>query len=58
MTDEESLAHRQQFACDVCGNWPNEEGELEHGDGCYTQDENGGGSEWIEEAVVRRESQG
>lgn len=42
---------RKQFACKVCGNWPNEEGELEHGRGCYTQSEDGGGLEFIEGAI-------
>lgn len=38
------------FACDVCLNTPDEEGWLEHGRGCHTQSEDGGGGEYIEEA--------
>lgn len=41
-------SQRRTLACSVCGNWPNEEGELEHGRGCYTQSENGGGSEFFD----------
>lgn len=37
--------------CKVCGNTPNDEGELEHGKGCYTQGEDGGGSEFADEIV-------
>lgn len=37
--------------CKVCGNTPNDEGELEHGKGCYTQSEDGGGSEFADEIV-------
>lgn len=33
--------------CKVCGNVPDEHGELEHGKGCYQLDEDGGGSEWF-----------
>jgi hypothetical protein len=39
---------RQRYACKVCGNWPDEDGDLEHGKGCYTQSEDGGGSEFVE----------
>lgn len=38
---------RAEYVCDVCGNVPDEYGELAHGRGCYTQDENGGGVEYI-----------
>lgn len=39
-----------EYECKVCGNTPDEHGHLEHGRGCYTQSEDGGGSEYIEEA--------
>jgi hypothetical protein len=39
---------RQNYACKVCGNYPDEEGVLDHGRGCYMLDENGGGSEYID----------
>lgn len=39
---------RNSFACKVCGNIPDEEGWLEHGRGCYTQSEDGGGSEAVD----------
>ena len=45
-------AQERDFSCKVCGNKPNSDGELEHGKGCYTQDENGGGSEFILDAVT------
>ncbi len=37
----------EHYRCDVCGNTPDENGELEHGKGCYVLDEDGGGSEWV-----------
>lgn len=43
--------YRRRFACKVCGNWPDEEGVLEHGKGCYMLEEDGGGSELIEESL-------
>lgn len=45
-----SIEERRKYACDVCGNWPDEDGTLEHGKGCYTQSEDGGGNEYVEEA--------
>lgn len=44
MTYEE----RSKYCCDVCGNVPDEDGRIEHGKGCYTQDENGGGTSYVE----------
>lgn len=41
-------SYREQFVCKVCGNIPDEAGELNHGRGCYTQSPDGGGSEFIE----------
>lgn len=43
-------SQEREHACKVCSNWPDENGILEHGKGCYTQSEDGGGSEYIEEA--------
>lgn len=40
--------YRKIFACDVCQNCPDEDGYLEHGRGCYTQSEDGGGTEHID----------
>lgn len=40
---------RSQFACEVCGNVPDEIGELEHGRGCYVISEDGGGSSFVPE---------
>lgn len=40
----------EAFACKVCGNTPNEGGELEHGRGCYVLSADGGGTEYIEAA--------
>lgn len=45
MTYEE----RENYACKVCQNVPDEHGELEHGRGCYVVSEDGGGTEWIPE---------
>ena len=39
---------RKAYACDVCGNVPDEDGRIEHGRGCYTQSENGGGESYVE----------
>ncbi len=39
---------REKYACDVCSNVPDEEGIIEHGRGCYTQDEDGGGASFVE----------
>jgi hypothetical protein len=39
------------YSCKVCGNKPDANGWLEHGSGCYTQSENGGGTEFISDAV-------
>jgi hypothetical protein len=39
---------RQNYACKVCSNYPDEEGVLDHGRGCYMIDENGGGSEYVD----------
>jgi hypothetical protein len=42
------LEVRKTYACKVCGNYPDEDGFLDHGRGCYMIDENGGGSEHID----------
>lgn len=31
------------YACEVCGNTPDDEGVIEHGRGCFVVSENGGG---------------
>ena len=46
--DRKSYEFRQRFACKVCGNCPDEFGELEHGRGCFVLSSDGGGSEWID----------
>ncbi len=45
-----SLTYEQRgdYACKVCGNVPDEDGKIEHGKGCYTQSEDGGGTSWVE----------
>ena len=43
-----SYKEREVYACDVCGNVPDEEGVIEHGKGCYTQSEDGGGLSFVE----------
>lgn len=40
--------HRRRQCCDVCGNVPDEYGIIDHGDGCYTQSENGGGTSSVD----------
>ena len=34
---------REEYACDICENVPDEDGCIEHGKGCFTQNEEGGG---------------
>lgn len=38
-----SYEERKEYACSVCGSVPDKDGVIEHGKGCYTQDEDGGG---------------
>ena len=45
---------RANNACDVCGNMPDEDGNLEHGRGCYTQSEDGGGTSFVEPLSEKR----
>ncbi len=47
---------RSLYGCKVCQNVPDHNGYLEHGKGCYTQDENGGGTEYVEEADLTKEA--
>lgn len=42
-----SYDERKKYACDVCGNVPDQDGLIEHGRGCYTQSENGGGTSLV-----------
>jgi hypothetical protein len=39
---------REKYACDVCGNVPDEEGFIQHGRGCYVVNEDGGGITLVE----------
>ena len=53
---KEALAQPEQepvvdYSCNVCSNKPDADGCLEHGSGCYTQSEDGGGIEFIPEYV-------
>ena len=43
-----SYEERMEYACDVCGNVPDENGLIEHGQGCYTQSEDGGGYSYVD----------
>lgn len=45
----DKILYNEQPECDVCGNRPNNDGVLEHGRGCYTQSEDGGGTEYFPE---------
>lgn len=47
LTHETRFEPPEHYQCDVCGNTPDENGELQHGKGCYVLDEDGGGSEWV-----------
>lgn len=38
----------EPHGCDVCGNTPDAEGLIEHGRGCYTQHEDGGGTSYAD----------
>jgi hypothetical protein len=40
---------REWNACKVCGNMPDEDGCIEHGRGCYTQSEDGGGISYADD---------
>ena len=40
----------EDYACKVCGAVPDATGVIEHGRGCYTQSEDGGGISYVEEA--------
>lgn len=46
----QSLTYEERFKyrCDVCGNVPDSDGKIEHGKGCYTQSEDGGGDSWVD----------
>ena len=46
--EQPSYDERAKYACDVCGNVPDASGALEHGRGCYTQNEDGGGTSVVE----------
>jgi hypothetical protein len=48
---QEPVRVGRDFSCKVCGNKPDGEGILEHGKGCYALDKNGGGSEFIADAI-------
>ena len=39
---------QEENACKVCGNMPDESGALDHGRGCYTQSEDGGGTSFVD----------
>ena len=43
-----SYEQRERYACKVCGSVPDEAGFVEHGRGCFTQDEDGGGTSYVE----------
>jgi hypothetical protein len=49
-TEQKTIKEQPDFSCDSCGNIPDEEGWLQHGRGCYTQSEDGGGYEYISRA--------
>jgi len=48
MSKKLSYEEREPYACDVCSNVPDEDGWIEHGKGCYTESEDGGGSSHVE----------
>lgn len=43
-----SYAEREPYACDVCGNVPDEYGMITHGRGCFVASEDGGGETYVE----------
>lgn len=45
---ELTYEEREKYECDVCGNVPDEWGVIEHGKGCLTQSEDGGGISYVE----------
>lgn len=46
---------RSFWECKVCGNVPDEDGTINHGRGCYTQSEDGGGTSHEPLSVGERE---
>lgn len=49
------MSRDEEFACEICGNIPDEDGVLEHGRGCYKVSEDGGGTEYIPMSAIERE---
>jgi hypothetical protein len=49
----QSYECREQYACKVCQNIPDEAGTLCHGKGCYVLDSDGGGEGFVEIAECR-----
>ena len=45
---ERTYEERAEYACDVCGNVPDNDGVIQHGKGCYTQSADGGGESFVE----------
>lgn len=43
------------WECKVCSNTPDADGVLAHGKGCYTMDEDGGGTEYVGDEVKEKE---
>ena len=43
-----TFEQRSVYACEVCGNIPDEYGVLEHGRGCYVVDADGGGDTFVD----------
>jgi hypothetical protein len=45
---EMAAEERKRHECKICGNTPDEYGAIEHGKGCHTQSEDGGGTSHVE----------
>lgn len=43
-----SYEQRSIYCCEVCDNVPDKFGVIDHGRGCFTQSENGGGTSYVE----------
>ena len=51
--EQEPMQEQRDYSCNVCSNKPDSDGLLEHGSGCYVVSPDGGGSEYIADAIKR-----
>ena len=44
------------WECKVCSNRPDADGFIEHGKGCYTMSEDGGGCEFVGDEMAEKDA--